>query len=77
MTERKTVEVYVCMDADGDYECACDSDTAVSWYNDNIGGSGSLRIVKLNVTMAPPPAEVEASVTVPDEAGQTVEVTAS
>jgi hypothetical protein len=73
MTEPKTIEVWIAIDGDGDYEVGCDDDDAVDRYNDNIGGTRSMRLVKLNVTMRPPEV-TEASVTVPDEAGQTVEV---
>lgn len=76
MAEPITVEVWIAMDSDGDWEVSKDdSEDAVTYYAENIGGSLPLRVVKLNVTMRPPEI-TEASVTVSDEAGQTVEVKA-
>jgi hypothetical protein len=75
MTDLKTAELWIAMDSDGDYETGCDEETAITNYNDNIGGCLPLRVVKINVAMRPPKV-TEASVTVPDEAGQELAATA-
>jgi hypothetical protein len=60
------------MNEDGDYEVGKDEDDAVERFEDDVGGSFH-RVVKINVTMAPPEAQV-ANVTIPGEAG-TIKVT--
>jgi hypothetical protein len=71
MTELKTVDVYVVMDSDGDHVASEEMDHATERYNDCYGAISPLRIVKITVTMRPPEI-TEASVTIPDVAGQQV-----
>jgi hypothetical protein len=71
MADVKEVEIFIAMDSDGDWETGSDQETAVSNYNDSIGGCGPLRVVKLTAKMRPP-VITETEVTVPDEAGQEV-----
>lgn len=66
-----TVDVFVCMDSDGDYEIGKEAEDAITNYNDNIGGCLPLRVIKLKVVMAPP-VITETTVEVKDEAGQQV-----
>lgn len=81
-----SVEIWIAMSEDGDYEVATENDTAIERL---IDGSGDLagtvcRVVKLNVTMSLPhvpdddesdrPA-VDVAVAVPDGAGRIVEAT--
>jgi hypothetical protein len=75
MTELKTAELFIAMDSDGDWSSGSDENEAVDNYNTNIGGNLALRVVKITVTMRPPEI-TEASVTVPNEAGQQVAATA-
>ena len=75
MTELVTVDVFVAMDSDGNIQVGTDMDEATERYNDHHGLVSPIRIVKLAVTMRPPEV-TEASVTVPDEAGQQVAATA-
>jgi len=71
----KTLEVFLAVDADGDWYAGGEAETAVDNYNDNYS-SQILRVVKINVTLTLPEVQ-EASVTIPDDAGQTVEASAS
>lgn len=68
----QNVEVWLIMDENGDYAAGEDRDTTVERFEENVGSAAGARIVKLNVTMAPP-KETEVDVKVPDEAGDTVE----
>jgi hypothetical protein len=72
MTEKIEIEVWVAIDADGEYDVGTDSDDAVGRYSDNVGGSGALRVVKLTLKISPP-KPTEAEIDVPDTAGETVE----
>jgi hypothetical protein len=67
-----SIEVWIVMNEDGDYEVGKDEDDAVERFEDDVGGSFR-RVVKINVTMGPPEPQV-ANVTVPGEAG-TIKVT--
>jgi hypothetical protein len=82
-----TVEIWIAMSEDGDYEVATDEDTAIERLIDGSGDdlAGTVcRVVKLNVTMSLPhvpdddesdrPA-VDVTVAVPDGAGRIVEAT--
>lgn len=66
----KTLEVFLAVDTDGDWQSGTDQDDAVSNYANAIG-SLVTRVVKINVTLTLPEVQ-EASATVPDEASQTV-----
>jgi hypothetical protein len=67
-----SIEVWIAMNEDGDYEVAKDEDDVVDLWNENVGGL-SRRLVKLRVTMSAP-VVTEADVNVPEEAGQTVNI---
>ena len=60
------------MNESGEYAVGPDEDAAIERFDDSIGGS-MRRLVRLKVAMTPP-AVTEVDVTVPDEAGQTVNV---
>ncbi len=77
----KTVEVWIVMGENGDYEVAPDEDTVLERLMD--GSSEDLagtvyRIVQLNVTISEPLAEngsgAAVDVVVPDDAGRTDEI---
>jgi hypothetical protein len=70
MTDKKTCEIYVAMNEDGDWIVETDESEALSKLAEDCGGYHA-RVVKLTVKMAPPKM-AEAVVEVPDEAGQTV-----
>jgi hypothetical protein len=64
------LEIFVCLNEDGDYVVTTDADDALSECQESMGGQ-AFRTVKLMVTMAAP--EIAAvAVRVPDEAGETV-----
>jgi hypothetical protein len=67
-----TIEVWIVMNEDGEYEVGKDEDDAVERFEDDVGGSFR-RVVKINVTMGPPEPQV-ANVTIPGETG-TIKVT--
>jgi hypothetical protein len=71
----KTCEVFIAMNEDGDWIVETDESDAMSKLQEDAGGY-HCRIVKLTVKMAPP-VMTEAEITVPDEAGQTVEAAAA
>lgn len=53
-----TVEVWVCVDSDGDYRVGCDEDGAVTAYDEEVGGTDGRRMVKLTVKV-PLPTVIE------------------
>jgi hypothetical protein len=67
-----SIEVWIAMNEDGDYEVAKDEDDVVDLWNENVGGL-SRRLVKLKITMSAP-VITEADVNVPEEAGHAVNV---
>jgi hypothetical protein len=67
-----SIEVWIAMNEDGDYEVAKDEDDVVDLWNENVGGL-SRRLVKLRVTTSAP-VVTEADVNVPEEAGQAVNI---
>jgi hypothetical protein len=82
MTTRTTITIFVAMNEDGAWVMSDDEDAAHEQFEEEHGeDSGcSPRIVKLNVTMAPPivteadeapPVVTEVDVMVPDDTGQT------
>ena len=73
--EIKTIEIFVAMNEDGDYETGIDDSDARDRLEENWGGA-SVRIVKLKVTMSPPQVIEGPTVTVPDDAGKTIEAEA-
>jgi hypothetical protein len=66
------IEVWIAMNESGEYEVGPDEDAAIERFDDSIGGS-MRRLVRLKVAMTPP-AVTEVDVSVPDEAGQTINV---
>ena len=65
MAKFQTIEVWVVVDEQGDYECAADFDAAAERFDENVGGNGGRRVVKLSVKVPLPtpielPGEVEA-----------------
>ena len=73
--EKTTVEIWIAMNEDGDYVVVKDESEALEQLINDCGGY-HCRIVKLAVTMAPPRA-TEATVDVPDEAGETTKIEAT
>jgi hypothetical protein len=63
------VELYIAMDEDGNYEVASEASDASERLLEAGYGNNMVRVVKINVTMEPP-TEIEASVTVPNDAGK-------
>jgi hypothetical protein len=74
-TVKKTCEIWLIVDEDGNYECSGDRSTADELFNDNIGGTGPRRVVKLTVQITPPQVD-DAQVDVADNAGEQVEASA-
>jgi hypothetical protein len=69
--EPKKIEIWVVLDAEGDYAVGVDRDQAVERFEEEIGGTAGARLAKITVTMTPP-VEVEANVSIPDGAGETL-----
>jgi len=62
-TTYKTIEVWVLVDENGEYECGADTETAAERYRDNVGepdGTVTYRAVKLTVKV-PLPTTIELS----------------
>jgi hypothetical protein len=71
MSKTATVEVWVLVDEDGDYDCAPDEGTAADRYADSIAaidGTRGLRRIKVTL-IVPRPAPIEVSAEVPAEEG--------
>jgi hypothetical protein len=64
--ETVQVEVWVIVDADGDYAVGSSMDDAGEAFDDNIGGHSPRRAVKVTLTV-PKPKAVELVGTVPAE----------
>jgi hypothetical protein len=75
MTDKKTCEIFIAMNEDGDWIVETDESDALSKLAEDAGGYHA-RVVKLTVKMTPPKM-TEATVDVPDEAGQAVEAKAA
>jgi hypothetical protein len=61
------VEVWVLVDADGDYGVGREADAASQNYADDVGGTeGNRRMVKLTLTI-PLPKPMELVATIPEE----------
>jgi hypothetical protein len=67
----QTFDVYLMIDANGDYAVGVDVDQVAELYDETIAGSECRRLIHITVS-ANPPVIVEANVTVPDEAGETI-----
>jgi hypothetical protein len=74
MSEKIECTVFIAMNEDGDFVVVTDESDALSTLNDDVGGY-SARIVKVVVKMTPP-TMTEATVDVPDEAGETTKIEA-
>ena len=59
------------IDSNGDYAVGVDYDEATQLFDDNIGGNGARRVIKLNVRASLPEEIEECAVDVPDDAGTT------
>lgn len=68
-----TKPVYLVVDESGEAESGMSEDDAGSRYDDAVGGYGNRRLVCIHVRVRVP-RPVVVGVSVPDEAGQTVEV---
>lgn len=73
MSKLIDVELYLAMNEDGDWIVTADETEALSKLGEDCGGYQG-RVVKVTVKMRPP-VMTEASITVADEAGQSVELT--
>lgn len=76
-TAYTTVEIWVTVDQDGDYECGSDQGVADERFEENIGelaAAAGLRRVKLSVTVPLPRVIEIAAVVECDEADPTVTV---
>lgn len=73
MATMKTVEVWVKVDEDGDYDVGCDSSGAAERFTENVGDDAEkgTRLVKLMITL-PLPVPFVATVDVPDTEGEPV-----
>jgi hypothetical protein len=68
----ENVEIWICMNEEGEYEIGTSSEDAATNLLENHGAF-AMRTVCMNVMMAKPELQ-EIEVTVPDEAGDTVTV---
>jgi hypothetical protein len=66
MAERIEVELWACVDSDGDYAVGKDEDATRDAYDSEIGGTAARRLVRVTVSV-PLPAPVELYGTVPDD----------
>lgn len=74
MPEKKTCEIYLAINEEGDYSVHEEADGAADKMNDDWGGA-CRRVIKIVVKVRPPVlAEVE--VDVADDAGETEEIEA-
>ena len=72
--KKHEIEVWIAIDSDGTYEVGEAEDIALERFSENVGGV--CRLVKLNVRIGGP-VVTETEVTVPDDAGSTVEADAA
>jgi hypothetical protein len=73
--EKKSCEIFIAMNEDGDWVVVTDESEALSKLAEDEGGYHA-RVVKIIVNMAPP-VMTEVEVEVANEAGSTVEASAS
>ncbi len=66
------VEIFIAMNEDGDWIVTDEESGALEKLGEDVGGYQA-RVVKIIVEMSPPKMD-EASVTVPDTAGETTKV---
>lgn len=79
MSEKATLTVWIVVDADGDFDCGNDRDSAVENFENSIGNAVGCRAfpVKVQVTLPQHSDEAEKAAptaNIPDEAGDTVTV---
>lgn len=74
MTTKTKCEFYIAINEDGEYSVDVDMDDAATKLVEDAGGN-MVRVIKLTAMIAAPQV-IEAEVDVPDEAGETTEVTA-
>jgi hypothetical protein len=67
------IEVWVAVDEDGDYTVSKDKEIAAEYYNDEIGGVGSLRLICVTLVNPEPKVAQVICVMPPDQ----VKVTAT
>jgi hypothetical protein len=72
MTNKTEIEIFIAMNEDGDFVAVKEESEALELLASDCGGYHA-RVVKLTVKMAPPQA-TEATVDVPDEAGETTAI---
>lgn len=66
MTEYTTCEIFLCIDANGDYAVGPSEEQAIEAYENEIGG-GLARIIRRLVVKAPRPEVVQSGeVTLPE-----------
>jgi hypothetical protein len=70
--EKTTVEIFIAMNEDGDFVVVKEESEALEQLASDCGG-WHVRVVKITVKMSPPQA-TEATVDVPDEAGETTAI---
>jgi len=75
-SKNATIELWVMVDADGEYGVGNDQETAEQAYADNVGGSGPTRLIKIDASV-PLPTVLAARVTIPAPAERSMELTAT
>ncbi len=76
MSDKCNAEVWILVDAAGDYAVGTSQETAITSYEENIqplGDSGGYRLVNLTVNV-PLPVAVEVEVDVPEQGEPVVTV---
>lgn len=73
MADKIACELWLAMNEDGGWVVVTDESDALTQLGENEGGYLA-RVVKVTVNMAPP-VMTEATVNIPDEQGQQIEVT--
>lgn len=68
---KRTLDVFVIYDGDGDYVVASDRDDAMQAYTDSFDGVGPVRCVFLQLKV-PPIVDVEAEIDVPEERAKVI-----
>jgi len=71
----KTIEVFIAMNEDGDWEARSDSTDAAEALVDSYGYTAA-RIVKIKITMNAPEITEGGEVVIADEAGETIKAEA-
>lgn len=76
MSKKHEFYVWVVLSEDGEEAVGITRELAIEAFEDSIGSAGGARVARILVKMALP-VVAEAEVEIPDEAGDTVEVTAA